>query len=144
MTHKGSADDGKRFLSDGHCLDQVEAKQREEVWRRVCSGLGRIGRLADSSFVSFSVFLFTSFSGGVLGCLFAFFYQNWCTGNWGGLWVLLQHFKGLWGVAGLHSLSSENLYFQVWEVPDRHVFVNLSNAGFRVYFVVVFLCFFLI
>ena len=73
LTHKGSADDGKRFLSDGHCLDQVEAKQREEVWRRVCSGLGRIGRLADSSFVSFSVFLFTSFSGGVLGCLFAFF-----------------------------------------------------------------------
>jgi len=39
-------------------------------------------------------------------------------------------FGGLWGFAGCHSLSSENLYFQVWEVPGRHFFVHFSRSGF--------------
>ena len=37
------ADDGKRFSSDGRCILIFLAKQREEVWRRVGSGLCRIG-----------------------------------------------------------------------------------------------------
>ena len=42
-----------------------------------------------------------------------------------------RHFRGLWGFAGCHSLSSENLYFQVLEFPDRHLCVHFSRSGFQ-------------
>ena len=50
----------------------------------------------------------------------------------GSLW---EHFvdlsRRLWGFAGLHSLWSENLYFQVWAVPGRHSFDHFSRCSFQ-------------
>ena len=51
------------------------------------------------------------------------------------------HFRGLWGFAGWHSLSSENHYFHVLEVPGRHFFVQFSRSGSRVCFLSFFMWF---
>ena len=57
---------------------------------------------------------------------------------WSSMWVpfgslsgdFLSLFGGLWGFAGCHSLSSENLYFQLLEDSGRHFFVHFSRSGF--------------
>ena len=44
------------------------------------------------------------------------------------------HFWRLWSFAGLHSLSSQNLYFQVLELPCRSCSPIFLNVGSRIWF----------
>jgi len=53
----------------------------------------------------------------------------------------LRHVRGLWGFAGCHSLSSENLDFHVLEVPGRHLFERFSRSGFQDVFLSLFMWF---
>ena len=61
---KGSADDGKRFLSVGRCIGKVIAKPRGEFEGGGLE-IGLRGRLADSHLVFFSVSFSSVFSEGV-------------------------------------------------------------------------------
>ena len=42
--------------------------------------------------------------------------------------------RWLWGFAGCHSLSRENLYFHVLEVPGGHLFEHCFRCGFQCVF----------
>ena len=47
----------------------------------------------------------------------------------------------MWGFAGCHSLSRENLYFHVLEVPDIHLFEDGFRCGFQCVFLAGFIRF---
>ena len=63
------------------------------------------------------------------GCLFGDFFGD---------------FSSLWGFAECHSLSRENLYFHVLEVPGSHLFEHCFRCGFQCVFLPGFIGFSLI